>query len=151
MMRWLVFCLLLISFTCQAGIDPHRFNNPELEARYKHLINELRCLVCQNQNIADSNASLAKTLREETLRMINEGASDEDIIRFMVTRYGDFVLYNPPFKTSTALLWSGPFILLLLAFAVAVIIVRRNRAAASADVTGLEDARKLLDGESDRA
>lgn len=150
MMRFLISCLLMFSFVCHAGVEVHRFTDPELEARYKVLINELRCLVCQNQNIADSNAGLAKTLREETFRMINEGASDEEIVKFMVTRYGDFVLYKPPFKAQTFLLWVGPFALLILAFLIAIIIIRRNKAASLIQADGLNDARRLLDGEDDK-
>ena len=149
MMRLLTGCLLLFSVACYAGVEVHSFDNAELEARYKKLTNELRCLVCQNQNIADSNAGLAKTLREETFRMINEGASDKEIIQFMVTRYGDFVLYKPPLKPETFLLWSGPFVLLLGAFFVVLMIIRRNRAVKLEAAAGLEDARRLLEGEDD--
>lgn len=149
MIRVMAGCLLMISIVCYAGVEVHSFSKPELEARYKKLTNELRCLVCQNQNIADSNAGLAKTLREETFRMINEGASDEEIIQFMVTRYGDFVLYKPPLKAETFLLWAGPFVLLLGAFFIVLMIIRRNRTAKLEVAAGIDDARRLLEGEGD--
>lgn len=88
--------------------------DPVAEKRLTKLSEELRCLVCQNQNIADSNAELAQDLRREIRGMIKEGKSDKEIIDFMVARYGDFVLYLPPFKATTALLWVGPLLLLLV-------------------------------------
>ena len=88
--------------------------DPVAEKRLQGLSEELRCLVCQNQNIADSNAELAQDLRREIRSMIQAGKSDKEIIDFMVTRYGDFVLYRPPVKGITLLLWGGPIALLLL-------------------------------------
>ena len=88
--------------------------DPVAEKRLQHLSEELRCLVCQNQNIADSNAELAQDLRREIRGMIQAGKSDKEIIDFMVVRYGDFVLYRPPVKGITLLLWGGPLVLLLL-------------------------------------
>jgi cytochrome c-type biogenesis protein CcmH len=87
---------------------------PEIEARMRKLAEELRCLVCQNQTIADSNAELAQDLRRELRGLVEQGKSDDEIRAFMTARYGDFVLYNPPLKESTALLWVGPFLLLAL-------------------------------------
>ena len=91
-----------------AVLEPLKFESSSQESRYKALIAELRCLVCQNQNLADSNAELARDLRLLTYNMIMSGSSDKDIVQFMVSRYGDFVLYRPPFKPSTALLWLAP-------------------------------------------
>jgi cytochrome c-type biogenesis protein CcmH len=91
--------------------ETRKFETPEQEQRYRQLTAELRCLVCQNQNIADSEAELAGDLRRETHEMILAGSSDEEIVDFMVSRYGDFVLYRPPIKTTTVLLWVGPFVL----------------------------------------
>ena len=88
--------------------------DPVAEKRLQGLSEELRCLVCQNQNIADSNAELAQDLRREIRSMIQAGKTDKEIIDFMVTRYGDFVLYRPPVKGITLLLWGGPIALLLL-------------------------------------
>jgi len=107
-----VLLLTLVSFTAAARIEIHTFDTPQQEALYKQLIDELRCLVCQNQNLADSNAELAQDLRQQTYEMIKTGASRDDVINYMTSRYGDFVLYQPPFKASTAMLWIGPFVIL---------------------------------------
>lgn len=101
MMRPWLFLLLLIPLVGQAAIEVAQFDNPEQEARYNKLIAELRCLVCQNQNLADSNADLAKDMRRKTYEMVKTGASTEDVVDYMVKRYGDFVLYRPPFRAST--------------------------------------------------
>ena len=100
----------IASSTTEAAIAA----DPVAEKRLQHLSEELRCLVCQNQNIADSNAELAQDLRREIRGMIQAGKSDKEIIDFMVVRYGDFVLYRPPVKGITLLLWGGPIALLLL-------------------------------------
>ena len=108
--------------------EPRGFTSPEHEERYHALIDELRCLVCQNQTIADSNADLASDLRREVYRMVEEGRSAEEIAGFMVARYGEFVLYRPPLKGGTVLLWAGPFLLVALGLAVLVLHLRRRRA-----------------------
>jgi len=89
--------------------------NPQLEAQVQRVTEELRCLVCQNQTIADSNAGLAQDLRREVRQMLAQGKSEAQVREFMVTRYGDFILYRPPFKVTTLLLWLGPFVLLFAA------------------------------------
>lgn len=101
--------------------------DPVAEKRLLGLSEELRCLVCQNQNIADSNAELAQDLRREIRGMIKDGKSDKEIIDFMVTRYGDFVLYRPPVQGNTLLLWGGPIALLILGV-VALVRYQRRRA-----------------------
>ena len=101
--------------------------DPVAEKRLLGLSEELRCLVCQNQNIADSNAELAQDLRREIRGMIKDGKSDKEIIDFMVTRYGDFVLYRPPVQGNTLLLWGGPIALLILCV-VALVRYQRRRA-----------------------
>ena len=107
--------------------------DPVLEARMTRITAELRCLVCQNQTIADSNAGLAVDLRRETRAMLRQGKSDAEIIAYMTARYGDFVLYRPPMKATTALLWFGPAAMLLLGAAVLVLVLRRRtRLAADA-------------------
>ena len=118
--------------------EQREFDDAEQLARYKTLIYELRCLVCQNQNLADSNAELAGDLRREVHRMILEGKSNEDVIDFMVSRYGEFVLYRPPLKAKTVLLWSGPFVLGLGALVLLLMHLRR-RAAERATPTPLSD------------
>ncbi|HEB96062.1 MAG TPA: cytochrome c-type biogenesis protein CcmH [Sedimenticola thiotaurini] len=119
--------LLLLSVSAFARIEVHSFDSPEQEATYKELIDELRCLVCQNQNLADSNADLAKDLRRQTYEMIKGGAGKQDVIDYMVQRYGDFVLYRPPLKRSTLLLWAGPFIILGIGVLVLMQYIRRRR------------------------
>ena len=109
---FLLFSATLTAPPVQALLEPLTFASSSQESRYKALIAELRCLVCQNQNLADSNAELADDLRLLTYNMILSGSSDTEIIQFMVSRYGDFVLYRPPFKPSTALLWFAPLIFL---------------------------------------
>ncbi len=107
--------------------------DPVAEKRLQALAAELRCLVCQNQTIADSNAELAQDLRREVRAMIKDGKSDQQIIDFMVTRYGDFVLYRPPVKGITLLLWGGPVALMLLGLAVLVSYLRRRAARIAVD------------------
>ncbi len=100
--------------------------DPALEARMLRIAAELRCLVCQNQTIADSDASLAVDLRRETREMLKQGKSDREVIDYMTARYGDFVLYRPPLKATTALLWFGPAVLLLGGGGVLILVLRRR-------------------------
>lgn len=86
------------------------------DAQFLHLLKELRCLVCQNQDLADSNAALAQDLRQQVYLMVKEGQSDKDIIDYLTARYGDFILFNPPVKALTALLWYGPALFLMMGF-----------------------------------
>ena len=102
--------------------------DPALELRLMSLAGELRCLVCQNQSLAESNAELAADLRNEIREQMRRGASDQDVIDYLVARYGDFVLYRPPLKASTLLLWSGPAILLLLGIGFLTRTLTRRRA-----------------------
>ena len=98
-----------------------------LEKRVRELSTELRCLVCQNQTLADSNAPLAVDLRNQVREQLKAGKSERDVVDFLVARYGDFVLYRPPLKASTVLLWTGPF--LLLAFGLLLLVLRLGRKA----------------------
>lgn len=104
--------------------------DPALEARVMVIAEELRCLVCQNETIAASHADLAVDLRKQIRLKLTQGQSNQQILDFMVERYGDFVLYRPPLKTTTVLLWVGPFALLALALAVLAANIRRRRSAA---------------------
>jgi cytochrome c-type biogenesis protein CcmH len=117
-MRLLALCLLLFAGLA-AAIDPLPFKDEAEEQRFQHLARELRCLVCQNQNIADSDAGLARDLRQQVFEMMRAGKSDDEIRTFLTDRYGDFVLYRPPFKASTLLLWVGPLLILVVGFALA--------------------------------
>ena len=118
--------LLMVSATSLAIDTEEPFDDPALQARYDQLIEEFRCLVCQNQAIADSNATLAADLRREIHRMLNEGMSDAEITTFLVERYGDFVLYRPPVKPSTWLLWAAPLLFVGIGALTAFLILRRR-------------------------
>lgn len=131
-----------------AAIENYEFENDRQQQRFKSLIKELRCLVCQNQNIADSNADLAKDLRQQIYEMIGSGQSDQDIVDFMVARYGDFVLYRPPFKQTTVLLWIGPFMFLSIALLILYRITRHQQRVKPLDEAQREYIKKLL-GEND--
>jgi cytochrome c-type biogenesis protein CcmH len=125
-------------------------NDPVLEARVMVIAEELRCLVCQNETIAASHADLAVDLRSQIRIKLSQGQSNQQILDFMVARYGDFVLYRPPLKASTVLLWVGPFALLLLAAGVLALNIRRHRGAATgSSMTEAEQrrAQQLLDQE----
>ncbi len=117
--------------------------NEALEARYQMFVTELRCLVCQNQTIADSNAPLAKDLRDQVRSQLEAGRSDAEIREYVTARYGDFVLYRPPFKPSTWLLWLAPFVLLLAGIGAALTMVRRRRIAAPGAAVIPADTRRL--------
>jgi len=142
-------CLVLFissSFSVQARVEVQQFTDAQTEADYKQLINELRCLVCQNQNLADSNAELAQDMRKKVAEQLNKGSSKDEIVTYMVERYGDFVMYRPPFKSSTLLLWLGPLVFFLIA-AVVVISFMRNQKKDIADLTQQQQnkAHSLLD------
>jgi len=123
-------CLALFissSFLVQARVEVQQFANSQIEADYKQLINELRCLVCQNQNLADSNAELAQDMRKQVSEQLSKGSSKDEIVTYMVERYGDFVMYRPPFKSSTILLWLGPLVFFLIAAAVVISFMRSQK------------------------
>lgn len=123
----LLWLMLLVPLSAQAAIDAYEFSEQQNEKRFQQLTNELRCPKCQNQNIADSDAPLATDLRREVHRMLEAGESDDSIVDFMVTRYGDFVLYRPRVNETTWLLWYGPFVLLGVGILVVVLISRNRR------------------------
>ena len=116
---------------------------PEYEARYHELLSELRCLVCQNQTIEESNSELAYDLRVEVNKMLNQGASDSEIIKFMADRYGDFVLYKPLVQPKTYLLWFGPFLFLAFVLLLVLIFVKKNKPSSTAQLT--ENEKQKLD------
>lgn len=130
MMRLLI---LLVLFSCSAWatIDAYEFKNPQDEQQFRQLIEELRCPKCQNQNIADSNAGLAKDIKDRAFKLINEGKSNQEITDYMVERYGDFITYRPPMRPVTWFLWFGPFLLAVLA---AGIILMRKLAQRSPSI-----------------
>ena len=144
--------VLLAALACATAAWPKEAApaaaDPALEARVMALSSELRCLVCQNQTIADSNAGLASDLREEIREMMRQGKSDRKIIAFMVDRYGDFVLYRPPLKATTVLLWFGPLLLVLIGIVALFRRLARRRRAQEPLLAAVdqERARRLLDG-----
>ena len=119
-----LFVALLVSLIATAIDTGAAFEDPEMQARYENLISEVRCLVCQNQAIKDSNVFLAADLRREIRRMMTEGMSDAEIADFLVARYGDFVLYNPRKSGRTLILWITPALLLGIGAFVIVRVVR---------------------------
>ena len=130
-MRKLLLPILLVPLialmTPALAIDnQQQLDDPVLQERYQRLGNELRCLVCQNQSIADSSAALAVDLRNQVRQMLLDGATDKEILDFMTARYGDFVRYRPAFKSTTWALWVGPFVVLLIGGFIVAAIVRRN-------------------------
>jgi cytochrome c-type biogenesis protein CcmH len=149
MVKWIAALLMVLACGAQAGVQ----DNAELDKRAAALEEELRCLVCQNQTIADSHAGLAADLRREVREQLAQGKSEQEVLDFMVQRYGDFVLYRPPVKSSTWLLWFGPF---LLVAAGALLLLSRLRAARTR-VAGvqpseeqLQRARALLDNDKEQ-
>lgn len=146
-----LLCIFLLGFSLssQAKVESREFANEQMEEDYKTLVTELRCLVCQNQNLADSNAELAVDMRTKVYSMLNEGRSKAEIADFMVARYGDFVLYRPPVKSSTFMLWFGPFIFLLIGAVIAISYVRRQQKSAQSgvDTQTRKRAHSLLDDE----
>ena len=140
-LRCLVLGTLLVTAVPLLASDaPATFSAPALATRYETLLDELRCMVCQNQTLQDSHAELAQDLRDEVRRLLEDGASDVQIRDYLVARYGDFVLYRPPLKSSTWLLWLGPFVLLVLALTV-VLKLSRRRAPVPSSLDDAERAR----------
>jgi len=137
-MRRLAVLLLGLALLLPAlGQEPLVFESEAEQARFEALTRELRCLVCQNQSLADSDAALAHDLRDEVFEMMRAGRSDEEIKRFLIDRYGDFVLYRPPVKGNTILLWLAPALLLLAgAAAVGYSVSRRGRLLQEEDEAG---------------
>jgi cytochrome c-type biogenesis protein CcmH len=124
-----LFILCLLLPMAAYAIDPIAFKNDSEEARFQALAKELRCLVCQNESLADSTAGLAQDLRHDVITQMRDGKNDAEIKTYMTDRYGDFILYNPPIKPRTWLLWFGPFVLLLIGGIVIAYIIRSRRPA----------------------
>lgn len=125
----ILVCLftLTVAATVAHAVDENgQLESPALQSRYERLTKELRCLVCQNESVADSNAFLARDLRRQVQEMLVAGKSDPEILDFMTARYGEFVRYNPPLEPKTALLWGAPFILLVIGIVAIYRIMRRR-------------------------
>jgi cytochrome c-type biogenesis protein CcmH len=123
-----------------APVAPPEFTSSAEEQRFHALVSELRCVMCQNQSLADSNAQIATDLRREVLELMRQGKSDREIKDFLVARYGEFVLYRPQVESTTWLLWFGPLLILLAGGAVVAAVVRKRAVASSAtSATGDDD------------
>jgi cytochrome c-type biogenesis protein CcmH len=142
------FLFSMLALPCQGKEASTVAEDPVLEKRVMAIAEELRCLVCQNQTIADSQAGLAIDLRNQIRQQIKSGASDDAIKTYMVARYGDFVLYRPPVKASTLGLWFGPFVLLIVGFVFLIVQLKRRRALAASgpamNESEREQARQIL-------
>jgi cytochrome c-type biogenesis protein CcmH len=142
MKAWLAIFLLGSCMQCAAREALPAAGDPVLEQRVVKLTSELRCLVCQNQSLADSHADLAIDLKNQVRAQMQAGKSDAEIREYMVARYGDFVLYDPPFKATTLLLWAGPFVLLLVGLlGLAAYMRGRRRRLSDVDLTPVDHAR----------
>ena len=153
LLKILLTSWLLFAGSLTYAIEDIELNNIEDEPRFNELANELRCMVCQNQSIADSNAELARDFRNQVKEKINAGQSNEDIVDFMVARYGDYILYRPPFNMATALLWIGPFLLVAIGFIIVVRVRKRQGADADNEVDEKHKAqlKAMLDDEGDES
>jgi cytochrome c-type biogenesis protein CcmH len=140
----LLLCGLLVSGMAHAAIDTYEFSEPSSRERFTTLTKELRCPKCQNQDLADSNAPIAVDLRREIYRMLQEGQSDEQIVDYLVNRYGDFVRYKPPVTTRTLILWYGPAGLLAAGALLLLLIVRRRRRYDASNVELSPEERERL-------
>ena len=154
MLRRIVFAWLLL-FASQplisATLADYKFDDPQKTEEFRHIIEQMRCLVCQNESLAGSNAELAVDLRNEIYEMMQAGQGKDEIIKFMVARYGDFVLYNPPVKPTTYPIWFGPILLFLLGGFVLFRIIRRKNLAVETELSAEEQQRldNLLKQKSD--
>ena len=142
MKRW-IGLMLFVSGAAWATIDAYEFKTYEDEQQFRAAVAELRCPKCQNQNIADSNAGLAKDIKDRVYKLINEGKSNAEITDYMVERYGDFITYRPPVKPTTWFLWFGPFVLTLLA--IAVLLWRKLSAKPAAPAAVNADQHKKVE------
>ncbi|MFC6298154.1 cytochrome c-type biogenesis protein CcmH [Pseudomonas sp. CCM 7893] len=146
MKRWFAAVVLGLSLAgvAHAAIDTYEFAKEGDRERFRELTKGFRCLMCQNQDIADSNSPIAADLRKEVFRMLGEGKDNRQIIDFMVERYGDFVRYKPPLNAKTAVLWLGPSALLLGGFGVIMLVVRRRgRRTEMPDCLSIDETRRL--------
>lgn len=146
LISFLLFLVLGMTASYAVKIEFHSFENKAQEALYLQLIAELRCVKCQNQNLAESNAELATDMREKTYDMIIKGGSREDVVNYMTARYGDFVLYKPPFKAQTLFLWIGPPIFLFLSLFLLFKLIRNQKKDPTEELNEAdrETVRKLL-------
>jgi cytochrome c-type biogenesis protein CcmH len=150
-MKAVIFLMLFVfeSVAFAGPMDSFVFDSPEQEDMFNKLSGELRCLVCQNQAISDSNAGLAQDLRKEIHGMILEGKTEDEIVTFMVDRYGDYILYRPPFKPVTWLLWFGPLIAFVVGLFYVVRFLRTQRTTEEVGELSSEEAERLRNLQSE--
>ncbi|QFU76083.1 cytochrome c-type biogenesis protein CcmH [Halioglobus maricola] len=142
MMRILAMLLLLGSVAAQAVIETYEFSSPELEERYQQLSAELRCPTCQNQTIADSNSLISQDLRKLLYEQLEAGKSDDEILAYLVERYGEFVRYRPDYDGATRILWLAPVGLLLLGVLIVFFVMRGRRPEAAGEENVLDTAQQ---------
>ncbi|MCH7882405.1 MAG: cytochrome c-type biogenesis protein CcmH [Proteobacteria bacterium] len=150
MRKLYLLCFVLFATVSNAAIETYDFESAQMEANYFKLIKELRCLVCQNQNLADSNADLARDLRSQAYKMLMQGDSSEQVVDYMVARYGDFVMYRPRLKPSTLLLWLGPFVLLALVLVLVIRSMRKKQVLQPPDSESMTRAEQFLSNTEDK-
>lgn len=138
----LLLCAIILPAIAWATVDQYAFTDADQHARFMALAEELRCPKCQNQTLSDSNAEIAKDLRDEIYRLIQLGKTDEQIVQHLVDRYGEFVRYKPPVNNHTAVLWWAPAILLLLGLIIVVAIGFRSRPVKTENTSSLSDEEK---------
>lgn len=136
---------MIVSCYALSAVEVKEFSSDQLRDRFQVLVNELRCPKCQNQNLADSNSPIASDLRKEIFRMLEEGQSDQEIIDFLVVRYGEFVMYRPPVKKTTLVLWLAPGFLLLIGIVVIIVIRRRQTIISGTSSTLVSNEQEQLD------
>jgi len=138
------FLLIIVSCNALSVVEVKEFSSDQLRDRFQVLVNELRCPKCQNQNLADSNSPISSDLRKEIFRMLEEGQSDQEIIDFLVVRYGEFVMYRPPVKKTTLVLWLAPGFLFLIGIVVIIVIRRRQTIVSSSSSALVGDEQEQL-------
>ncbi|MDH0446845.1 heme lyase NrfEFG subunit NrfF [Shewanella sp. GD04112] len=141
----LVLLLSMATTAMATPVDTYEFKSPENQKRGLSLAHELRCPQCQNQNLIDSNSPVARDLRLEVYKMVDEGKGDDEIIEFMTSRYGEFVLYKPKMETKTYILWLGPVGLLLLGLIIGFIFIRKQRIGGATEAEISAEDQKALD------
>lgn len=135
-LRMLFVALLAVAGVAHAqAIEPMPFKDHAQELRFQHLTHQLRCPMCQNESLADSNAPIARDLRNQIFQMMQQGKSDEEIKQYLVARYSKFVLYDPPLTPGTWLLWFGPLLILLGGAGVVLVAIRKRSRAGSTSIT----------------
>ncbi len=143
----ITFLLLFLAGSSYAEDQRFPFSNPEQVEQFRKLTEELRCLVCQNQSLADSDAELANDLRKKVYDLMDKGKTNDEIIEELVARYGEFVLYRPRLNAQTYLLWFAPIILVLIGIVAIVLMMRRRSDSVDVKEVDLQNVRKLLEEE----